>query len=81
MTFYLSFKVFLVYKELKEIVDHRDVLVWKAYPVKAVCKINSIVNLIWYIMQYFVSILGGITLPGLRGDAGREGLPGRPGLR
>jgi hypothetical protein len=32
-------------------------------------------------MQYFVSILGGITLPGLRGDAGREGLPGRPGLR
>jgi hypothetical protein len=28
-----------------------------------------------------VYILGGVTLPGLRGDAGRDGIPGRPGLR
>ncbi len=30
-------------------------------------------------MIYFV--LGGRTLPGIRGDAGRNGLPGQPGLR
>lgn len=32
-------------------------------------------------MRYFVSILGGRTLPGFRGDSGRDGIPGRPGLR
>jgi len=32
-------------------------------------------------MVYFISILGGRTLPGMRGDAGRDGLSGRPGLR
>jgi hypothetical protein len=32
-------------------------------------------------IHHFDSILGGRTLPGYRGDAGREGLPGRPGLR
>jgi hypothetical protein len=32
-------------------------------------------------MVYFASILGGRTLPGMRGDAGRNGLPGQPGLR
>ena len=32
-------------------------------------------------IRYFNFILGGRTLPGLRGDAGREGIPGRPGLR
>jgi hypothetical protein len=32
-------------------------------------------------MIYFIPILGGRSLPGLRGDAGREGLPGRQGLR
>lgn len=30
---------------------------------------------------YFISILGGRNLPGFRGDAGREGLPGRQGIR
>jgi len=32
-------------------------------------------------MVYFASIVGGRTLPGIRGDAGRDGLPGRQGLR
>lgn len=32
-------------------------------------------------MKNLISNLGGRSLPGLRGDSGRDGLPGRPGLR
>ncbi len=49
--------------------------------MKVVRKLNFILILINIIMVYFVFIIGGRTLPGIRGDPGRDGLPGRQGSR
>jgi hypothetical protein len=46
MTLCLSFKVFLDYQEIKEMLECLDVLVGKVYLVKAVCKTNFIISLI-----------------------------------
>jgi hypothetical protein len=53
-----------------------DALVRKVYQVKAVCKIDFMID-----HDMIMRNSGGRTLPGLRGDSGRDGIPGRPGLR
>ncbi len=58
-------------------------LEWKVYKAKVVCRTSFDYDFIWYddgILVLFL-LIGGRTLPGIRGDAGRDGLPGRQGAR